>query len=54
MYTKKCILEQFRVILDTKNYAWWATKLQFGHKRDKETDTYAVITIFKRNLKYIY
>lgn len=47
-FTKECILEKFRLILDPKDSAAWAIKLQLGCNREKETNICAVITILKK------
>lgn len=53
LFTKECILEQFRLILDTKDSAAWAIKLQFGCNREKETNICAVIAILKKLEVYL-
>lgn len=45
LFTKECIPEQFRLILDPMDSDAWAIKLQFGCNREKETNIYAVIAI---------
>lgn len=47
LFTKGGIHEQFSLILDPKDSAAWAIKIQFGYSREKETNICAVIHISK-------